>query len=51
MKDHKSYLFSLAFSISQIHITNEVYGDRNIVNTSLFSESPKQTYVSPPQMT
>ena len=39
MKDHTSIL-RLLFSLSQIHITKEVYEFKNIVNTSLFSGSP-----------
>ena len=36
----RPYIFCLLFSLSQIHITKEVYEAKNIVNTSLFSESP-----------
>ena len=34
----RSYILCLPFSLSQIHITKEVYEDKNIVNTSLFNE-------------
>ena len=36
----RPYIIFLPFSLSQIHITKEVYEAKNIVNTFLFNGSP-----------